>query len=116
MATGIDAIASVLPALTPLRLSVELGAIGLIVLLNLRDLPSAGPIFAAPTHLFLVSFGLMLAVGVGRALSQSGLTAAIPPKLPASMFRAPVPRSSIHFGAACYAIVPEGSSQSGQRG
>ena len=108
VAAGIDAIASAVPALTPLRLSIELGAIVLIVLINLRGLRSAGTIFAAPTYLFLVSFGVMLVVGIARALSQGGLTAAIPPHLPAGTFPGLVPLTTLliltAFASGCSAM------------
>src|SRR5258708_10401834 len=108
VAAGIDAIASAVPALTPLRLSIELGAIALIVLINLRGLRAAGTIFAVRTYLFLVSLGVMLVVGVARALSQGGLTAAIPPHLPAGTFPGLVPLTTLliltAFASGCSAM------------
>ncbi len=79
VAAGIDAIAAALPALAPLRLPLDVGIIALIVLINLRGLRTSGTIFALPTYLFLASFGLMLALGVWRAVMAGGLTAAVHP-------------------------------------
>jgi amino acid transporter len=79
VAAGIDAIASAIPLLVPIRLPLDLGAILLITVVNLRGLRSSGSIFALPTYLFLGSFGLTLVLGVARALTHGGLTAAVPP-------------------------------------
>ena len=79
VASGLDAIAAAVPALVPAKLAIELGAILLITLINLRGLRQSGTIFAFPTYLFLVSFGLMIVFGVLHALTQGGLTTALPP-------------------------------------
>jgi amino acid transporter len=96
------------PALVPARLALDLGAIGLIVLINLRGLRSAGTIFAVPTYLFLVSFGLMLVVGIGRAVTRGGLTAAIPPTAPFLAVPATVPLTPLllltAFASGCSAM------------
>lgn len=78
VSSGIDAIASAFPALTPAKLAIELGAIALITFINLRGLRTSGTVFAFPTYLFLTSFGLMLLVGLVQAL-RGGLTAPIHP-------------------------------------
>ena len=127
VAAGIDAIASAVPALIPVRLAIELGAILLIVLINLRGLRSAGTIFAAPTYLFLVSFGVMLLVGLAQALVHGGLTAAIPPHAPAGANPVTVPLTPLltltAFASGCSAMtgveaisngVPAFSGQSAQ--
>ncbi|MGO8948437.1 MAG: APC family permease [Ktedonobacterales bacterium] len=79
VASGIDAIASAIPALVPAKLAIDLGAIVLIMLINLRGLRAAGTIFAFPTYFFLTSFGLTLIVGIAQAIVHGGLTAASPP-------------------------------------
>ncbi|HLY31544.1 MAG TPA: amino acid permease, partial [Ktedonobacterales bacterium] len=79
VAAGIDAIASAVPLLAPITLWLDIGAIALLTLVNLRGLRSSGSVFALPTYFFLFSFGLMLAVGIVRAFLQGGPTAAIHP-------------------------------------
>ncbi len=79
VASGIDAIASAFPVISPAKLGIELGAIVLITLLNLRGLRAAGTLFAFPTYLFLFSFGFMLIAGVVQAVLHGGLTHAAPP-------------------------------------
>ncbi len=79
VASGIDAIASAFPVLSPAKLVIELAAIALIVLINLRGMRESGTIFAFPTYFFLLSFGLMLVVGIIQAILHGGLTATVPP-------------------------------------
>jgi amino acid transporter len=82
VASGIDAITSALPALAPAKLAIELGAIALITLLNLRGLRESGTIFAFPTYFFLGSFGLMILAGLAQALTHGGLAHAAAPQAP----------------------------------
>jgi amino acid transporter len=79
MASGIDAIAAALPAITPAKLGIEVAAIVLITLINMRGLRDSGMIFAFPTYFFLITFGLMLLVGVLHAFMHGGPTTAVPP-------------------------------------
>jgi amino acid transporter len=80
VASGIDAIASAFPALTPAKLGIELGAIALISLINLRGLRESGTIFAFPTYFFLSCFGLTILAGLVQALTHGGLTHAAAPQ------------------------------------
>jgi amino acid transporter len=82
VSSGIDAIASAFPVLTPGKLGIELGAIALITLINLRGLRASGTVFAFPTYFFLITFGLTLVVGVAHAVTAGGLTAAVHPPTP----------------------------------
>ncbi len=79
ISSGIDAIASAFPALLPIRLELDLGAILLITLVNLRGLRAAGSIFALPTYFFLASFGLMVIFGIIHAATSGGFTTPVPP-------------------------------------
>ena len=79
VASGIDAIAAAIPALVPAKLAIDLAAIVLIVIINLRGLHAAGTIFAFPTYFFVTSFGLTIVAGIVQAIVHGGLTAAVPP-------------------------------------
>jgi amino acid transporter len=79
VAAGISAIISVFPGIAPFAVELDLAVIALIIVTNLRGVREAGMIFAIPTYLFLISFGVMLASGVLRALAHGGLMAAPPP-------------------------------------
>lgn len=81
VAAGIDAIASVVPALQHLVVPLDVAAILVIMLVNLRGVREAGNVFAVPTYLFLFSFGLMLVVGIFRAVTSGGIAHAAPPVL-----------------------------------
>lgn len=73
VAAGIDAIASAIPALQPHIVQLDVAAIVLIVGINLRGVREAGTVFAFPTYFFLASFGLMIVVGLIRAITSGGL-------------------------------------------
>lgn len=73
VAAGIDAIVSALPLLRPVSVILDLAAIALITLINARGVREAGRVFAIPTFFFLGSYGLMIVLGLGRALFNGGL-------------------------------------------
>ena len=105
VASGIDAIASAIPALVPIKLFIDLGAIVLIMLINLRGLRAAGTIFAFPTYFFLTSFGLTLVVGIVQAIVHGGLTAAASPTVPISATATLTPLLVLTaFSAGCSAM------------
>lgn len=68
VASGVDNIISALPDLNPFRVEIAVGFVILIVIVNLRGVREASSVFAIPTYLFIGSVGLMIAVGLGRAL------------------------------------------------
>jgi amino acid transporter len=109
VASGIDAIASAFQLISPVKLEIEVGAIALIMLLNLRGLRSSGTVFAFPTYFFLLSFGLMLVAGVIHAILGGGLAHAAP--MPVNGVTAASPLTSISllliltaFASGCSAM------------
>ncbi len=72
ISAGIGALVSAVPALHPHMLSLCLITLLLITLVNLRGTPDAGRIFALPTYLYIVSFVLVLAIGIGKAVLAGG--------------------------------------------
>ncbi len=68
VASGVDNIISALPGLNPFRVEIAVGFVILIVIVNLRGVREASSVFAIPTYLFIGSVGIMIAVGLGRAL------------------------------------------------
>lgn len=105
VASGIDAIASAFAFLSPGRLAIELGAIALITLINLRGLRTSGTVFAFPTYFFLVTFGLTLVAGVVQALPHGGLTAAASPPVPVPATAALAPLLVLTaFASGCSAM------------
>ena len=68
VASGVDNIISALPELNPFRVEIAVGYVVLIVIVNLRGVREASSVFAIPTYLFIGSVGIMIVVGLGRAL------------------------------------------------
>nr|WP_230005411.1 APC family permease [Microbacterium sp. Bi128] len=68
VASGVDNIISALPELNPFRVEIAVGFVILIVIVNLRGVREASSVFAIPTYLFIGSVGVMIVVGLGRAL------------------------------------------------
>jgi len=79
IAAGVAAITSAAPALHDERVLLAVLFVGLIMLGNLRGVRESGTIFAAPTYLFIFSFGLMIVVGLVRAFF-GGVEAASAPE------------------------------------
>ncbi len=69
VSAGVAAITSALPVLHQFRVLLCLGFVGLIILGNLRGLRESGSIFAVPTYLFIISVGVLVALGVFHALT-----------------------------------------------
>ncbi len=68
VAAGIAAITSAVPELHEHRVGLGLLAIVILTLGNLRGVRESGKIFALPTYMFVGSLGLVIIVGMGRAL------------------------------------------------
>jgi amino acid transporter len=67
-AAGTVAVVSAIPALGPHSLQITVSVVLLICLANLRGLKEAGWQFASATYFFVVMVGLMIVIGVGRAV------------------------------------------------
>lgn len=78
VAAGVFAIASAVPSLSDQRVVMAVGFVAFITVVNLRGVRESGTLFSIPTYGFLVSIGLMLAVGLGECLFGSCPRAALP--------------------------------------
>lgn len=65
IASGVAALTSAVPELTPYAVPLGLAFIAILAFGNLRGIRESGALFAAPTYLFIVS--LMILVGIGLA-------------------------------------------------
>ncbi len=82
ISAGVDAIVSAFGGLAPYSVLLGVLFIGLIMLVNLRGVRESGSIFAVPTYLFVVSYLIIISVGlIHAALSPGGLLHALPPKV-----------------------------------
>ncbi len=84
ISAGVGALVSAVPALHAHILSLCVGILGVITVVNLRGTLDSGRLFAVPTYLFIASFGAILAIGVLKAMTASGPIIAVipPPPLP----------------------------------
>ncbi|HWX46273.1 MAG TPA: APC family permease, partial [Solirubrobacteraceae bacterium] len=64
VASGIAAVTSAIPSLSPDKVELGLAVIAILVAGNLRGVRQAGMLFAAPTYMFIVAILLLVAVGV----------------------------------------------------
>src|SRR5207302_5128762 len=82
VAAGVAAVTSALPELATHKVVLAVVCVAAIALANIRGVREAGRIFAVPTYFFIVSFGVMLAVGAFRLVTGT-LPAGAPPPVPA---------------------------------
>jgi len=83
ISAGIGALTSAAPVLQPYTLSLCLGTLVLVAVMNLRGTIDAGRAWALPTYLFLASFLTILAIGTLRTLMSGGHpSAVVPPPRP----------------------------------
>jgi amino acid transporter len=87
ISAGVGALVSAVPSLLPHTVSLCVGILIVVAILNLRGLRDAGTAFAIPTYLFLATLLITIAAGVVRVLLSGGHPVpaeALPPPLPAT--------------------------------
>src|SRR4051794_32173690 len=72
---GVAAITSAVPSLTPHAVSLSLGFVVLLTVVNLRGVKESGRAFAIPTYGFVLAIYAMLAAGFAKVAFVGGLTA-----------------------------------------
>ncbi|MCU1678398.1 MAG: family permease [Frankiales bacterium] len=77
IASGVAAIVSAVPAAGNLTVPIGLGAIGVLLLGNIRGVREAGMAFAGPTYAFILAIGSMVVVALVQAAGH-GFTASPP--------------------------------------
>jgi amino acid transporter len=89
ISAGVGALVSAVPSLLPHTLSLCVGILIVITILNLRGLREAGTAFAVPTYLFVGTLLITIIAGVLRVLLSGGHpTPAVPLPPPPSMTEA----------------------------
>jgi len=81
VAAGVAQIVSAYPDLFPFRVWISVGAVFLIMLVNLRGVKESGTAFAIPTYFFVVMMVATVGYGIFRSLSGSLGTVIDPPEL-----------------------------------
>lgn len=72
ISAGVGALVSAVPRLQPHTLSICIGILILIALINLRGLREAGALFMLPTFVFVGSLLFTIGLGLFRALTHGG--------------------------------------------
>ena len=83
ISAGVGALVSAVPTLEPHTLSLCLGILALITLVNLRGVREAGIVFILPTYLFVGTLLLTIAVGLSKTILAGGHPVpVVPPPAP----------------------------------
>jgi amino acid transporter len=72
ISAGVGALVSAVPSLLPHTVSICVGVLIVITILNLRGVREAGVVFAVPTYLFVGTLLITIVVGVLRVLLSGG--------------------------------------------
>jgi amino acid transporter len=64
IASAVDQLVSAAPVMAPWRVTLNVAAIALVTLLNLRGVRESGNIFSVPTYVFLVAMFAMIGLGL----------------------------------------------------
>ncbi len=81
VSSGIAQIVSAYPGLFPYRVYLAVGAVFLIMLVNLRGVKESGATFAIPTYFFLIIMAVTVSIGLFRYFTGSLGTVVDPPQL-----------------------------------
>jgi amino acid transporter len=81
VSSGIAQIVSAYPDLFPYRVYLAVGAVFLIMLVNLRGVKESGATFAIPTYFFLIVMAVTVSIGLFRYFNGSLGTVVDPPQL-----------------------------------
>ena len=88
VSSGIAAITSAYPATVPHTVGMCIGAVGLLMAVNLRGVRESGIAFSVPTYVFIAM--MLLLIGIGLVRSYSGAAVVAPPLTPAHPISAPI--------------------------
>lgn len=77
ISAGVGALVSAAPLLLPHTLPLCLGILGLITLVNLRGLRTAGLIFMLPTYVFVGCLGATIVIGLVKVFGAGGQPAPV---------------------------------------
>ena len=81
VAAGVAAVTSAIPELATHKVILGIICVAAIAFANVRGVRESGRIFAVPTYFFIVSFGLLVVIGLVRLLTGT-LPADAPPPVP----------------------------------
>nr|BAL57627.1 hypothetical conserved protein [uncultured prokaryote] len=79
IAAGVNAMVSAIPALLPYRVLLNVLFIAFMTLINLRGVRESGAVFAPPTYGFVLTFALLILLGLWRGFTGDIDPAPYPP-------------------------------------
>src|ERR1700693_6143339 len=82
ISAGVGALVSAIPSLLPHTVSICMGILVIITILNLRGVREAGLVFAVPTYLFVGTLLITIVVGLFRVLLSGAHPAPVTPLPP----------------------------------
>jgi len=82
ISAGVGALVSAVPSLLPHTMSICVGILIVITIINLRGVREAGLFFAVPTYLFVGTLLITIVVGIVRALLSGGHPTPVAPLPP----------------------------------
>ena len=82
ISAGVGALVSAVPSLLPHMVSLCIGILIVITILNLRGVREAGSVFAVPTYLFVGTLLITIVAGVVRVLMSGGHPTPVAPLPP----------------------------------
>jgi len=72
ISAGVGALVSAFPALHPHTLSICLGILAILTLVNMRGVHDTGVVFMIPTYLFLITLLVIIGVGLAHTVASGG--------------------------------------------
>src|ERR1700730_10579609 len=82
ISAGVGALVSAIPSLLPHTVSICLGILIVITIINLRGLREAGLVFTVPTYLFVSTLLITIVVGIIRVVLSAGHPTPVTPLPP----------------------------------
>jgi amino acid transporter len=106
ISAGVGALVSAFPALLPHIIWLCLGILCAITIANLRGTKEAGLAFMVPTYAFVITLGLMVAVGIIKSIAAGGSPepVEVPPPMPPAVEAASVWLLVRAFASGCTAM------------
>jgi len=72
IAAGVGALVSAVPSLLPHTLVLCLVILVLLTVVNLRGVRESGIVFMLPTYAFVATLGIVMVIGIGKAVASGG--------------------------------------------
>ena len=117
ISAGVGALISAIPKWQPYTLTLCLATLALLTLINLRGVRDTGAVFLLPTYLFVVCLGLVIGLGIWKALLAGGhpVPVVAPPKMHSAVESAGLWLLLRAFSSGCTAMTGVEAVSNGAR-